>query len=130
MLRENTHFSYLLQCHKLPTSMAPSSSERREWDNAGKNVVILHQFRRAKTCPNPSPFCLKLETFLRFSGTDYKTENKHFRSEKGKSPWITMNGKDIADSEIAMEHIIKKTGKNLDEHLTPQVCPKGASTVV
>ena len=101
--------------------MAPSASERAEWNSAGKDVVILHQFPRTRTCPNSSPFPLKLETFLRMADVEYKVEEKHFMSAKGKSPWITMNGEDVADSEIAMEHITKVTGKDLDKDLSPEV---------
>jgi hypothetical protein len=39
-----------------------AATKQQEWNNAGKNVVVLHQFGRARTGPNPSPFCLKLET--------------------------------------------------------------------
>ncbi len=41
------------------------SALRKKWNNAGKDVVVLHQFDRARSCPNPSPYPIKLETFLR-----------------------------------------------------------------
>ena len=36
-----------------------------KWNAIGKDVVILHQFPRARFCPSPSPYPIKLETFLR-----------------------------------------------------------------
>lgn len=46
----------------------PSKEERRrQWKEAEKDTVILHMFQRGKNSPNPSPFVLKLETFLRMA---------------------------------------------------------------
>ena len=41
---------------------------RSLWDSRDKDVVTLHMFPRARTGPNPSPFPVKLETFLRMTG--------------------------------------------------------------
>ncbi len=41
---------------------------RAEWDGREKDVVTLHMFDRALTSPNPSPFPIKLETYLRAAG--------------------------------------------------------------
>ena len=38
-----------------------------KWDAAGKDVVVLHMFPRAIYCPNPSPYPVKLETWLRMN---------------------------------------------------------------
>ena len=40
-------------------------------DEKGKSVIVLHQFPRAKKAPSPSPYPLKLETFLRMSKIPY-----------------------------------------------------------
>ncbi len=34
--------------------------------------LVLHSFERGKTCPNISPFVLKLETYLRMAGIPYE----------------------------------------------------------
>lgn len=41
-----------------------------------KNVVYLYQFSRTKNIPSPSPFCLKLETWLRMAGIKYEVCSK------------------------------------------------------
>ena len=39
----------------------------------------------------------------------------------GKSPWITFNKKDIADSQISLESILKQMPeKDISSHLTPE----------
>ena len=35
-------------------------------------MVLLHQFPRIWGLPNASPFCLKLETWLRMAGIEYQ----------------------------------------------------------
>jgi hypothetical protein len=37
-----------------------------------KNVVYVYQFSRTKNIPSPSPFCLKVETWLRMAGIKYE----------------------------------------------------------
>ncbi len=44
---------------------AKKSALRKKWENAGKDVVVLHQHGRARFCPSGSPYPIKLETFLR-----------------------------------------------------------------
>ncbi len=98
----------------------PSKAElRQEWNNAGKDVVVLHQFDRAKTRPNPSPYCLKLETFLRVAAIEYKIDTTQPMGPKGKAPWITFNGTDYNDSQHCIELLMEKLeDKNIDKELS------------
>jgi len=40
---------------------------------AKNGVIVLHQFPRAQNSPNPSPYPLKVETFLRMNNLNYET---------------------------------------------------------
>lgn len=41
------------------------------------------------------------------------------RSSKGKIPWITYNGVDIADSQFCIEFLMYEFGVDLSAHLKP-----------
>ena len=41
---------------------------RHLWDSRDKDVVTLHMFPRAYTAPCPTPYPLKLETFMKVAG--------------------------------------------------------------
>ena len=99
----------------------PSKAQLREdWKNAGENVVVLHMFSRGRDTPNPSPFPIKLETYLRIAGIKYIEDFTQPMSSKGKTPWITFNGYEIADSQLCLEHLTKVLGKDLSAHLTDE----------
>ena len=77
-----------------------------KWNSAyGKDVVVLHQFPRARFCPSPSPYPLKLETFLRLHKIKYVNDFDEPMSDKNKSPWITINGVNIADSQLIIDYL-------------------------
>ncbi|KAF0308209.1 Failed axon connections [Amphibalanus amphitrite] len=65
---------------------------RQRWSQAGKDVVVLHQFERGTNMPNLSPFALKLETFLRMANIQYVVDTEEPQGARGKCPWITING--------------------------------------
>jgi hypothetical protein len=39
-------------------------------------------------------------------------------SSKGKMPWITLNGVDVADSQFCIEYLTQAFGKDLSDHLS------------
>lgn len=80
---------------------------RSRWSNTPKDVVVLHGFPEGVTCPNISPFVLKLETYLRMAKIPYEVDKTDPISVKGKSPWITLNGEHIADSQLCVEYLAK-----------------------
>ena len=41
-------------------------------------------------------------------------------SSKQKSPWMTYNSEDVADSQFCMEYLQAKLGKDLDSHLSSE----------
>ncbi len=40
-------------------------------------------------------------------------------SSKGKTPWMSYNGKDVADSQLCIEHLLKMRKIDPDSHLSP-----------
>ena len=41
-------------------------------------------------------------------------------SAKGKTPWMTYNGEDVADSQFCIEYLKDKLGISLDKHLSAE----------
>jgi len=101
-------------------SIYKKSQQRKKWNAVGKNVVVLHQIQRGKHTPSISPFPLKLETYLRMANIPYENDFEEPMSPKGKTPWITLNGEDISDSQLIIEALSKKFNKDFSSHLTAQ----------
>jgi len=82
-------------------------------------MITLFQFPAGLNVPNPSPYCLKIETFLRLNGLEYrvKTLFKPSKAPKGKLPFVTLNGETIADSAIILRTLNERLGLALDDHL-------------
>ena len=98
----------------------PTKAElRRKWNNETEKV-ILHQYTRCRLIPNASPYPIKFETYLRMAEIPYENDFTLPMSSKGKSPWMTFKGQDMADSQLCMEHLAKTLDKNLSAHLTPE----------
>lgn len=85
-----------------------------------KDIVYLYQFNRCPTLPSCSPFCLKVETFLRMSEIKYQNidHKLRLRSKKGQLPFVELNGKEIADSDIIIKELSEYFEKNLDADLS------------
>merc|ERR1712154_300534 len=67
-----------------------------------EDMVYLFQFTRSPQIPSISPFCLKLESWLKLHGIKYQNVDhkcKH-RSKKGLLPFVEINGEEIADSNM------------------------------
>lgn len=56
-------------------SSAPAAPKGCKKANFEKDVVYLYQFSRTPTIPSVSPFCLKVETWLRLAGLKYEVSN-------------------------------------------------------
>ena len=82
-------------------------------------MITLYQFPPGFGLPNASPFCLKLEFYLRMAGLPYR--NKYTinlqRAPKGKLPWIDDEGTQVADSGLIIDHLKGRYGDPLDAHL-------------
>jgi glutathione S-transferase len=84
-------------------------------------MLTLHQFPAGFGVPNGSPFCMKLECFLRLTGIPYRTALLRDPAEapKGKGPFIEDEGQKLGDSALIIAHLIRTRGIDSDAGLTP-----------
>ncbi len=83
-------------------------------------MIKLYQFVPAWGIPNLSPFCVKVETYLRMAGLPYEVVDAiPLQGPKGKLPFIEDNGKRIGDSRFIIEYLKQTYGDSVDDHLTP-----------
>ena len=83
-------------------------------------MIELHQFGSHWGLPNPSPFCMKVETYMRMVGIEYeikKVENPA-KGPYGKAPWIVDDGQTIADSRFIIEYLNRKHAYPLKQDLS------------
>jgi glutathione S-transferase len=88
--------------------------------------VKLYQPSRAFGLPNPSAFCVKLETYLRMAEIPYEIAGGDPRdAPKGKVPWIDDDGHVLGDSTFIIEYLKDKHGDPLDGRLTSREQAEG-----
>lgn len=82
-------------------------------------MIEFHQYPGSWQLPSSSPFCIKVETYMRMAKIPYTTvwENNPNRGPKGKMPFIKDKGKIIADSSFIVEYLQSEYPNNLDEKL-------------
>jgi hypothetical protein len=56
--------------------MGEADKDGKDIKDEKKQVIILHQFSRTSKAPSPSPFPLKVETFLRMNKLEYTSGKK------------------------------------------------------
>lgn len=85
-------------------------------------MIKLYQFEPAFGLPNASPFCMKVETYLRMARLPYEiARNADIRkSPKGKMPYIEDKGQVIADSGFIVDYLKRTYGDPLDSKLNAQ----------
>ena len=73
-------------------------------------MIELHQFAPHFGLPNASPFCMKVEAFLRLAGIKYDLVEvtNPAKGPYGKAPWIVDQGDIFPDSRIIIEHLNRK----------------------
>lgn len=83
-------------------------------------MITLYQFKPMFGLPNPSPFCMKLETYLRMAGLAYEVAalKKPSRSPTGKAPFIEIDGAVMSDSGLIINHLERAHGHPVDGKLT------------
>lgn len=81
-------------------------------------MIMLYQFPGAWGLSSLSPFCIKVETYLRLTGLPYETRTGDSRkAPKGKLPYIEDDGTVVADSTLVIEHLKRRHGDPLDQDL-------------
>lgn len=90
-------------------------------------MLTLHQPPGAFGVGSLSPFCFKLECYLRMAGVPYTRRMADFRrAPKGKVPFIEEeDGKLLGDSQLIIEHLKRKHGDTLDAKLSPEQLATG-----
>lgn len=82
--------------------------------------ITLVQFPRHLGIPNASPFCAKLELWLKLAEIPFEIEEQVMPNSapKKKIPWIIDQGINIGDSTLIIEHLTKTRGIKLDDGLS------------
>ncbi|XP_072528817.1 failed axon connections homolog isoform X2 [Salminus brasiliensis] len=94
---------------------------RKEQELDSKDAIILHQFSRPRNgVPSLSPFCLKMETYLRMADLPYQNYFDGKLSPQGKMPWIEYNQKQVCGSEFIIDFLEEKLCVNLNSSLSPE----------
>ena len=82
-------------------------------------MITLIKFGPNFGLPDPSPFVLKLETYLRMAQIEFETRRGDVRkTPKGKLPCLDIDGEVIGDSEIAIHRLKKMFGDPLNDGLS------------
>lgn len=81
--------------------------------------IKLFQFPRMFGIPNISPFCCKLETWLRIARIPYEVVDTPDprKGPKGKVPFIEDGGVRIGDSSLIVDHLTRTRGIDPDAQL-------------
>lgn len=89
-------------------------------------MIELQQFAPALGLMNASPFCMKVEVFLRLAGLEYRCVDTALpmRAPKGKLPVLRDDGLLVADSQAIVEHLQRRHAGRLPPAL--REVPDGA----
>lgn len=85
------------------------------------NPIVLWQMQPVWGLPNGSPFCMKVETWLRMAGLPYvaKAITGPPKSKSGKVPYIERpDGSALWDSSVIIETLAREHGVQLDRGLS------------
>jgi glutathione S-transferase len=87
-------------------------------------MITLYQFDPAFGLPNASPFCMKMETYLRMAALPFEappSKMQHImKAPKGKMPYISDGGKIVADSSLIIDYLKQTYGDKLDGWLSAE----------
>ncbi len=84
-------------------------------------MIKLYKFGQVGDVVDASPFCVKVEAYLRLAGIPYETASgpQYLRkAPKGKLPYIEDNGKQIPDSSFILDYVRETYGDKVDVQLS------------
>ncbi|MEM1032027.1 MAG: glutathione S-transferase family protein [Myxococcota bacterium] len=92
-------------------------------------MILLYQFGPAFGLPSISPFCTKVEAYLRMTGTGYRVQRSDpRRAPKGKLPVIDDGENVITDSGFIIEHCKLAMRRDPDDGLDAAARAVGLAT--
>ena len=85
-------------------------------------TLKVHHLPGAWGLPTVSPFCLKLDAWLRMAGIEHEsiTVATPFAGPKGKAPWIEIGGHKLGDSTFIIAYLTQRYGVDPDAELTTE----------
>ncbi len=85
-------------------------------------MLKLFQYEPKYGLPNVSPFCMKVETYLRMAKIPYAMQfiKDPRKAPKTKLPYIVDKGETIADSSFIVEYLEKTYNVQLDRDLSSE----------
>ncbi|MFQ5659172.1 MAG: glutathione S-transferase family protein [Gammaproteobacteria bacterium] len=86
-------------------------------------MITLYQFGPNFGLADPSPFCLKVDLYLRAAGLEFESKpdfNNLKHAPKGKLPYIGDADRIIADSSFIIDYLKQHYGDPLDQDLNPE----------
>ena len=94
-------------------------------------MLTLYTFPTAFGLRNVSPFCLKVEMALHHLEIDYEIMelSNPSKGPKGKLPFIQVNGEIIADSELILDYLDKRSDGKLYGNLSGEQIAQGFAYV-
>ncbi len=83
-------------------------------------MIKLYRFPPLDSLPSASPFCVKVEAYLRMAGIEYEPRDMTDprKAPKGKLPFIRDGDKVIADSAAIIDYLKGRYGDPLDKDMT------------
>ena len=92
--------------------------------------LVAYHLPGAWGLPSVSPFCLKLDAWLRMADIPHRsvTATTPFGGPKGKAPWIEHGDKKIGDSSLIIEYLKAEYQVDPDAHLSPE--QKGVAVAI
>ncbi len=83
-------------------------------------MIRLHKFKAQWGLPDPSPFCVKVETYLRMAGLPFERVEHAtmLGAPKKKLPYLTDGDRTIPDSGFILDYLKETYGDPLDGRLS------------